>query len=87
MSSYENYTETSKNYDRTREPVGTEVIVGCMAHAPVPLHETTVLDAGCGTGSYSAALLGYVGKDRGGGPQPRHVGGRRGEARRRQGGG
>lgn len=62
MSSYENYTETSKNYDRTREPVGMEVIVGCMAHAPVPLHETTVLDAGCGTGSYSAALLGYVGK-------------------------
>ncbi len=62
MSSYENYTETSKNYDRTREPVGMEVIVGCMAHAPVPLHETTVLDAGCGTGSYSEALLGYVGR-------------------------
>ncbi|MGF1470764.1 MAG: class I SAM-dependent methyltransferase [Rubrobacteraceae bacterium] len=62
MSSYENYTETSKNYDKTREPVGTEVIVGCMAHAPVPLDRTTVLDAGCGTGSYSRALLHYVGK-------------------------
>ncbi len=62
MSSYENYTETSKNYDKTREPVGTEIIVGCMAHAPVPLNRATVLDAGCGTGSYSRALLHYVAK-------------------------
>ncbi len=62
MSSYENYTETSRNYDRTREPVGTEIIVGCMAQAPVPLDQTTVLDAGCGTGSYSEALLRHVGR-------------------------
>ncbi|HET7480592.1 MAG TPA: class I SAM-dependent methyltransferase [Rubrobacteraceae bacterium] len=62
MSSYENYTEASRHYDRTREPVGTEIIVGCMAHAPVPLSSTTILDAGCGTGSYSRALLDYVGR-------------------------
>ena len=62
MSSYENYTHKSGNYDRTREPVGTEVIIGCFAHAPVPLHRTVILDAGCGTGSYSEALLGYVGR-------------------------
>lgn len=62
MSSYENYTETSKNYDKTREPVGMEIIVGCMAQAPTALDQTTVLDAGCGTGSYSQALLRYVGK-------------------------
>lgn len=62
MSSYENYTETSKNYDRTREPVGIEIIVGCMAQAPAPLNQTTVLDAGCGTGSYSQALLRHVGR-------------------------
>ena len=62
MSSYENYTETSKNYDKTREPVGTEIIVGCMAQAPTPLERTTVLDAGCGTGSYSQALLRHVGR-------------------------
>ena len=62
MSSYENYTHKSGNYDRTREPVGTEIIVGCFAHAPVPLDRTVVLDAGCGTGSYSEALLGYVGR-------------------------
>ena len=62
MSSYENYTHKSGNYDRTREPVGTEVIIGCLAHAPVPLDQTVILDAGCGTGSYSEALLGYVGR-------------------------
>jgi hypothetical protein len=37
MSSYENYTQKSGNYDKTREPVGTGIIVGCFAHAPVPL--------------------------------------------------
>lgn len=62
MSSYENYTETSKNYDKTREPAGMEVIIGCMAQASVPLDRTVVLDAGCGTGSYSQALLRHVGR-------------------------
>jgi SAM-dependent methyltransferase len=62
VSSYENYTHKSGNYDKTREPIGTEILVGCFAHAPVPLDRTVVLDAGCGTGSYSNALLGYVGR-------------------------
>ena len=62
MSSYENYTETSKNYDKTREPVGMEIVVGCMAQALVPLDQAVVLDAGCGTGSYSQALLRHVGR-------------------------
>ena len=62
MSSYEDYTRKSGNYDKTREPVGTEILVGCFAHAPVPLDRTVVLDAGCGTGSYSDALLRYVGR-------------------------
>jgi SAM-dependent methyltransferase len=62
LSSYENYTHKSGNYDKTREPIGTEILVGCFAHAPVPLDRTVVLDAGCGTGSYSNALLAYVGR-------------------------
>ena len=62
MSSYENYTQKSVNYDKTREPVGTGIIVGCFAHAPVSLDRMTVLDAGSGTGSYSQALLAYVGR-------------------------
>ena len=62
LSSYEDYTRKSGNYDKTREPVGTEIFVGCFAHAPVPLDRTVVLDAGCGTGNYSDALLHYVGR-------------------------
>jgi len=62
LSSYENYTHTSGNYDKTREPVGTEILVGCFAHAPAPLDRAVVLDAGCGTGSYSDAMLHYVGR-------------------------
>ena len=62
MSSYEDYTQKSKNYDKTREPVGTEITVGCFAHASVPLDEMLVLDAGCGTGNYSKAMLNYVGQ-------------------------
>jgi ubiquinone/menaquinone biosynthesis C-methylase UbiE len=62
MSSYENYTDKSRNYDKTREPVGTEIVVGCFAHAPTPLDRMVVLDAGCGTGNYSRAMLDYVGR-------------------------
>jgi len=28
LSSYEDYTRKSGNYDKTREPVGTEILVG-----------------------------------------------------------
>src|SRR5215218_10314654 len=62
MSSYENYTQKSRHYDKTREPVGIEVTLGCLAHAGVPLDQMVVLDAGCGTGNYSQAMLGYVGR-------------------------
>ena len=62
MSSYEDYTTKSRYYDKTREPVGTEIAIGCFAHAPVPLNRTVILDAGCGTGNYSQAMLGYVGR-------------------------
>lgn len=60
MSSYTDYTAVSQNYDRTRVPVGVEIILGCLAHGPKPLHEITLLDAGCGTGSYTQALLHHV---------------------------
>lgn len=62
MSSYENYTQTSKRYDETRVPVGIEIYLGCFARAPVALEQMTILDAGCGTGSYSQALLDHVGR-------------------------
>ena len=61
MSSYENYTETAKSYDATRVPMGIEVIPGGLARGPADLGEVKLLDAGCGTGSYSAVLVDYVG--------------------------
>jgi len=60
MSSYENYSATSSHYDATREPIGVEIIVGCLARGGRPLAEQILVDAGCGTGSYTRALLAHV---------------------------
>ncbi len=62
MSTYENYDRTSQHYDHTRVPVGGEIIVGCLAGQRKPLHELEVLDAGCGTGAYTHAIIGRVGR-------------------------
>jgi ubiquinone/menaquinone biosynthesis C-methylase UbiE len=60
MSSYEQYDKTAAHYDRTRWPIGTEIIIGCLAQGPAPLADMTLLDAGCGTGNYASALLPHV---------------------------
>lgn len=60
MSCYEKYDMTSRNYDKTRVPIGLEIILGCFAKSGKPLNEMIVLDAGCGTGSYCLALSDYV---------------------------
>jgi ubiquinone/menaquinone biosynthesis C-methylase UbiE len=60
MSSYERYDKTAAHYDRTRWPIGAEIIVGCLAQGRIPLAEATLLDAGCGTGNYARALLPHV---------------------------
>jgi SAM-dependent methyltransferase len=62
MSSYEDYDETAAHYDRTRWPIGAEIIVGCLAQGRVPLAAIILLDAGCGTGNYARALLPHVGR-------------------------
>ena len=56
MSAYENYTAVSADYDRIRVPVGVEIILGCLAAAGGTLDSLRLLDAGCGTGSFTAAL-------------------------------
>ena len=61
MSAYENYTAVAEDYDRTRVPVGIEIILGCLASGGRPLATLRLLDAGCGTGSYTAALRRFVG--------------------------
>jgi SAM-dependent methyltransferase len=62
MSNYENYSTTADTYDSTREAFGYEVILGMLCAAPRALHEQVLLDAGCGTGNYSAALAPFVGR-------------------------
>lgn len=49
---FEDYHTTSKSYDNTRVPIGYEIVLGCFASTPRPLHDQIILDAGCGTGNY-----------------------------------
>ena len=60
MSSYENYSCTSASYDTTRPPQGLEIICAALSTNPVPLESQVLLDAGCGTGQYTAALINDV---------------------------
>ena len=62
MSVFETYDETSRHFDATRVPIGAEIILGCLARHAKPLGELVVLDAGCGTGAYSRAIVGRVGR-------------------------
>jgi ubiquinone/menaquinone biosynthesis C-methylase UbiE len=61
MSVFEKYDETSRHYDQTRVAIGGEILLGCLARHTKPLHELRVLDAGCGTGAYSQAIIDRVG--------------------------
>ena len=61
MSTYENYSETSKHYDKTRVPIGGEILIGVLARSRQPGSELQLLDAGCGTGTYSELVLPHVG--------------------------
>lgn len=60
MSSYENYSKTSASYDTTRPPQGLDVIRAVLSTNAVPLEAQMLLDAGCGTGQYTAALINDV---------------------------
>ena len=62
MSKYEDYATVSKAYDETRVPIGTEILLGCLGAAGALLADIRLLDAGCGTGAYSRAMLGHVGR-------------------------
>jgi ubiquinone/menaquinone biosynthesis C-methylase UbiE len=60
MSSYENYDEVSRVYDRMRRPVGVQQTLDWLSRS-APATTLDVLDAGCGTGQFSEALLPHVG--------------------------
>ena len=56
MSHYENYNNTAKNYDKTRLPIGVDIIKETFEQSDTPLEKQVILDAGCGTGNYTLAL-------------------------------
>jgi len=57
MSRYEDYAAVSAVYDETRAPIGADILCHCLGAAATPLSEIHLLDAGCGTGAYSQAML------------------------------
>ncbi len=56
MSNYEDYDRISRSYDQTRRPVGIDLILYCLSRFGRAPEETTLLDAGCGTGAFTEAL-------------------------------
>ena len=61
MSTYEDYTRTSASYDATRTANGYEIWLGHLLVSGRSLQSLRLLDSGCGTGNYSAALAPHMG--------------------------
>ena len=65
-SRFENYHEAAQVYDQIRYAGGVEVTLGAWAaggsSSGTPLHRQRVLDVGCGTGNYAAAVAPHVGQ-------------------------
>ena len=62
MSHFENYQHVSRFYDNTRTAVGVDLIRNQLENGELPISKQLLVDAGCGTGLYSAALVRNVRK-------------------------
>ena len=62
MSHFENYQHVSRSYDNTRTAVGVDIIRNQLQNSELPINKQLLVDAGCGTGQYSAALVKNVRK-------------------------
>jgi len=60
MNSYENYYQTSQVYDKTRSADGVGIILSALAESKVQLKKQVLVDAGCGTGLFAAAMVDKV---------------------------
>lgn len=61
QSRYEDYNDTFHRYDDWRIPIGSADIIAALSRMSVPLAQQTVLDGGCGTGTYTRELAPHVG--------------------------
>ena len=61
MSTYEDYGRAAGDYDSSRVALGTEIVVDAMETQGIDPATAHVLDAGCGTGGYAAAVAPHVG--------------------------
>ncbi len=62
MSRYEDYGAVAPSYDETRVAIGVDILRDCLILTQTPLGDMRLLDAGCGSGAYAAALLPDVGR-------------------------
>ena len=62
MSHFENYQNVSRFYDNTRTAVGVDLIRNQLENGELPINKQLLVDAGCGTGLYSAAIVNNVRK-------------------------
>ncbi len=62
MSHFENYQNVSRFYENTRTAVGVDIIRNHLENGELPINKQLLVDAGCGTGLYSAALVNHVRK-------------------------
>ena len=62
MSHFENYQHVSRFYDNIRTAVGIDIIRNQLENGELPINKQLLVDAGCGTGLYSAALVNHVRK-------------------------
>ena len=62
MSTFERYDQASLHYDDSRAAKGLEIVLACLGAEGRRLGDLHLLDAGCGTGNYSRALIGHLGR-------------------------
>ena len=62
MRHFENYQHVSRFYDNIRTAVAIDIIRNQLENGELPINKQLLVDADCGTGLYSAALVKNVRK-------------------------